>query len=259
MLNAPESGTMRIAVPCFGEEVAPLFGAARRFRVWDVCDGEIVGYHELGMEEGDGIQRTRMMRRLQVALVIANGIESRLRQFLETEGIQVVEKVIGTASDALFGYLAGRLNLPVSGRPETGVTVHTADVVEWTRELFHHHGWEVRTMHTPEFFPVDMICVITCPVCRNPVRVAVCCGAHAYRVEEEIREFHRMTVGGYNARVFVHQAHPTVADVCRSYGVELLDPSAFVDRCAANGSSSDLPPLRGPVAEHNKLNRSSVA
>jgi len=258
-MTAPEPGTLRIAIPCFGEEVAPLFGAARRFRIWDVRDGRIEQYGEVALEEDGGIVRTRLMRDMQVNVIVANGIEGRLRQMLETEGRIVVDQVIGTATDALFGYLAGRFRPARTEATPARQVHHTADVVAWTAELFERSGWQVRAVHDPAFFPVDLVCKTDCPVCHKPVRIAVCCGAHAYRVDEEIREFHRVTASGYHARVYVHQAISSVEKTCRSFGVELLDPSAFHRRQGRPLEPSDLPPLVGSIEEHVNLNQPSVA
>ena len=257
MVSMETKGTRsrRIAVPCFGEEVAPLFGAARRFRIWDIEDGSVVHYRELALDDDGPLARTRLMRTIEADVVLANGIESQLRQLLEAENRTVIGKVIGTATDALYGYLAGQITA-ISPDPSSKNTgLQTADVTAWTEDLLRSTGWKIRVVHEPEIFPVDFIGEKNCPICGKPVRIALCCGAHAYRVDEEIREFHRVTAGGYQARLYVHQAIPTVARTCAEYGIELLPPDRFAALAEGAPEPHDLPPLRGPVAGHPELNR----
>ncbi|HEB84169.1 MAG TPA: hypothetical protein ENI92_04120 [Bacteroidetes bacterium] len=246
--------TLRIAVPCFGEEVAPVFGSTRRFRVWVFEGGEVRDYRELAVEGADPLHRYRLVKELDTDVVICNGIEEHCREMLRAVGVEVVPGVVGTATDALFGYLAGRIRPPdLEHSPAPGeIHPHAADTVEWTRELFIENGWRVRRVREEEFYPVDLTAERTCPVCGRTVRVAVCCGAHAYRVDEEIRQFQRITAGHYQARVYVHQPLPSVVRRCRDFGIELLDPVSFVrhEKSGRGTGRAPLAPLTGPVEGH---------
>ncbi|MCB2198853.1 NifB/NifX family molybdenum-iron cluster-binding protein [bacterium] len=250
-----DSHQQRIAVPCFGEEVAPLFGVTRRFRVWDIEGGRVAHYREVALDDGGPLARTRLMRNLEVDVILANGIESQLRQLLESEGRLVIEGVVGTATDALYGFLAGRIQ-GVKFKGHTSPNrAQTADVTSWTEELLREGGWSIRTVHEPDIFPVDFVGERPCPICNKPVRIAVCCGSHAYRVDEEIREFQRVTSANYHARLYVHQALPSVARTCTEYGIELLPPDRFAELKEGGWHNCELPPLRGTIKGHPSLNR----
>ncbi len=251
-----KSQLLRIVVPCFGQEVAPLFGACRRFHVWEFEADKVVDHREIAMYVNDGTQRVRMLRRMGVHVLICNGIEERIRLTLEAEGIKVIDGVLGLVHDALYGYLAGRIHPQTheDGLDPSEVQAHTADLVEWTRELFQDNGWNVRSAHDSGIYPTDLVAELQCPICGKPVRVAICCGAHAYKVDEELLEFRRVTSDKYHSRVYVNQALGAISRACSEYEIELLDPSAFV-RVQEDQSKTYIPPLHGKVSGHEKLNK----
>jgi predicted Fe-Mo cluster-binding NifX family protein len=254
-----ENGIFRshVAIACFGEEVAPCFDTARRFRYWVIVDGEAVDYRELEAEGSEGISRVKLLKRVEVDVLICNGITERLQEMLEADGCVVIDGVLGSASDALFGLLAGQIKprpQKVSLKPEQRQP-HTADLVTWTEELFQKLGWRVRKVLQDSMFPIDLLAEKSCPVCGKPVRAAICCGAHAYRIEEEIQELRRIAAASYNARVYVHHAVPGVSHTCRDFEIDLLDPDDFTNGDALKNQGGILPPLKGYIAGHEALNK----
>jgi predicted Fe-Mo cluster-binding NifX family protein len=252
-----ETGSrIRIAVSCFGEEVAPCFETARRFRFWEIVDGEAHRYRELEAEGQDALSRVRLLHSVKAQVLICNGISERVREILETEGCVVIDGVLGSATDALFGFLAGH----ISPRPATTtlppfqMQPHTADLVDWTIELFRNLGWTVHRVEEDNLLPIDLTAEKPCPLCGKPVRIAVCCGAHAYRIEEEIQELKRITAASYHSRVYVHHALPGLRDTCRDFEIELLDPRDFANGNTERKQSGTLPPLKNKVTGHEKLN-----
>ncbi len=247
---------LRIAIPCFSEEVAPRFEAARRFRYWLVEDNKVIQYQEISLDRPpDGFERIRLMEQYDVNVVLCNGISETSRQILKAKGCKVIQSVMGSASDALFGYLAEKIvqigqSHPLLPGPDQPSTV---DLVEWTFDLVSSLGWSVKKEKRPEAYPVDMTARLTCPVCNHEIRVAICCGAHAFRVDQEIREFHRVTATGYHDRIYIHQQLPGVARTCTEYGIHLIDPSDFSSLAAAEGETDPLILLTGPVDGHDRL------
>ncbi len=246
----------RIAIACFGEEVAPCFDSAHRFRYWRIVDDEAVDYRELESEGSEGIARVKLMKQAGVDVLICNGISARMCEMVEGDGCVVIDGVVGSASDALFGLLAGQIK-PRRQEPPLKpeqIQHHTADLVAWTEVLFQKLEWEVRRVLEDYLFPIDLLAERQCPLCGKIIRTAICCGAHAYRIEKEIQELKRVTAVGYNARIYVHHAIPGVSSTCRDFEIELLDPNDF-----ANGESVNhhnvLPPLKGLIAGHDALNK----
>ncbi|MFH1862985.1 MAG: NifB/NifX family molybdenum-iron cluster-binding protein [bacterium] len=246
-----------IAAPCYAEEVAPCFDTASRFRYWEIESGIVVEHRELEVEGSEGIARVRWLKDLYMDVLICNGISEHLREMIEEYGCLVIYGVVGSASDALFRFLAGRIQPQQPSpplKPEL-IQPHTADLVIWTEDLFGELGWQLRRVIQNGLFPIDLLAQRDCPVCGKRVRAAICCGAHAYQIEEEVREFRRITADGYNTRVYVHYALPGVFQTCCDFDIELLDPQDFTDGCLKKQSrKTALPPLRRRIEGHEALN-----
>jgi len=254
--NKERGKVVRIAITCFGEEVAPCFAATRRFRIWELGSDDRIKSSELIHDQSGGLSRIRLLKQSGVDVLICNGIEGQVRQLLEASGCHVVDGVIGSVTDALYCYLTGKFSVDTADNSvgTNQLQPHTADLVEWTRELFISLGWTVEKVTEPEAFPIDLEAVIACPVCGKPVRVAICCGAHIYRVESEIREFSHITTRGYNASVYVHHALKEIVDRCHDYEIELLDPASFTASTLGRPDQIQLPPLRCRIKDHDKIN-----
>ncbi len=249
---------IRIAIPCFGEEIAPCFEAAHHFLFWSYQNKEICRSGDFEAPgPADGLHRIRQLSKSRIDVLICNGISETSRNLLNAKGCKVIQGIVGPISDALYAYLAGKIIHDGTEYRLSAVTPQprVADMVEWTLELFRHHGWEASSESRPEAFAVDIIAEKPCPVCSKPVRVAICCGAHAYRIDAEIREFQRITAAsGYNLRIYVHQALPGVVAKCREYGIVLLDPESFSDSDGDANALYPLEPIRDKVAGHPHLN-----
>ena len=247
---------LRIVIPCFGEEVAPRFEAARHFRLWIVEDSKVINYVEIDLEKPpDGFIRIRLMEEHGVNVIVCNGISEPTRQILKAKGCKVVQSVMGSASDALFGFLAEKIvhiGQPNTLRPGPAQP-DTADLVEWTISLVRKLGWSVTREYQPESFPVDIVAGLVCPVCGHDIRIAICCGAHAFRVDEEIREFHCVTVSGYHARTYIHQQLPGVVRACKEYGIHLVDPATFSTLETVEAQEGALILLGDRVTGHERL------
>lgn len=255
-LQKEQGKVVRIAISCFGEEIAPCFAATRRFRIWELGPDNKIDCGELIISQPGGLARIRLLKQSCIDVLICNGIEGQARQLLEASDCRVVEGVIGFATDALYGYLAGKI--PVAPLYKTDGTVqlqpHTADLVEWTQELFISLGWTVEKVTHAEAYPIDLKATRLCPVCSRPVRVAICCGAHTYRVESEIQEFSHVTAREYHTRVYVHHALQNIVNKCRDYEIELLDPCSFTTSATSKPNQNQLPPLKCRIKDHDKIN-----
>ena len=247
----------RIVITCFGEEIAPCFDTARHFRYWEIVVGKAIQYRELTAENSDGIARVRLLKQVQANVLICNGISERYRQMLEAEGCIVIDGILGSATDALFGFLANKIKKPLRDKtlvPDQ-IQPHTADLVDWTIKVFQSFGWEVTHADHTNLFPIDLQALCKCPVCKKFIRVAICCGAHAYRVDDEIREFKRVTASAFDARVYIHHTIPGIESACRDFNIELLDPLDFAKETIDGKRYGPLPPLKNLIAGHDKLNK----
>jgi predicted Fe-Mo cluster-binding NifX family protein len=100
---------MRMAIALFGDEVSPHFGATGRFLVATVHDGHVQAQAVEDVSHLCPHDFPEFLSSLGVEKVICGGVHRRFRDDLEHRGIEVFWGVIGSASEALTAYLAGRL------------------------------------------------------------------------------------------------------------------------------------------------------
>jgi predicted Fe-Mo cluster-binding NifX family protein len=245
---------MIVAVPKFGESVAPCFEAAKYF-VMARLEGAQVSEQTIKKCSGcEGFGRVQLMRDKRVDVLICNGIKGFYRDLLRASGVKVLANVSGEIGTALEHLAAGEL-MPEAADEEPVVdadAIPLDDLVCWTRELFLAHGYDVRPGENLAPFPIDLVAEIQCPICQKPVRVAICCGAHTYRSTDEIRRLHQVASSGYNARVYIHSATPKIEQCCREYGIELVDPDG--EFAAEDDPAQDnVPILQGAIEGHEQM------
>lgn len=243
----------KIAVPQLDDAVAPRFEAARHFLVAEVESGQMVCSQVVTCDGPDGYRRVRMLQIHRVSVLICSGIKSSYRDVLVASGVKVISRYSGTVEKALEEYSAGSIGQDQCFADETAklYPVPHADLVERAKGLFGKCGYKVAPGPGDDSSLIDLVAEMLCPVCSKPVRVAICCGAHTYRADQEIAQFHQATLSGYHARVYVSPIQPAIWQCCREYGIEPLDPDQPVELRAAE-SGGAIPLLSGPIINHER-------
>ncbi len=249
---------VKIAIPQLGDAVAPRFEAASHILLATAEGGQVHSTTTIDCGGREGYQRVRMLQIHRVTVLICNGINGSYRDMLTGSGVTVVPNVSGLVDYALGRYLEGKL-VPDDSTEDNGVggwAIPHQKLVESARGLFESRGYQVGPGPGPDAFLIDLVAEITCPVCNRPVKVAICCGAHTYRADQEIVEFHHATPSGYNARVYVCPPSPPIKKCCREYGIELVAPEAS-DEEDDRETSGKIPLLKGPVIDHEQASGSA--
>ena len=217
---------MTVAVPKFEDTVAPCFEVARLFLFARVEDGRIVDRQTVECE-GEGLGHMRLLRERHACAVICGGIKNFYRDSMEAAGIAVFSNVCGSVEEALRRFLAGELKAgtPTAETIEEQSWIPREDLICWTTDLFLASGYEVLPGDDTVPLPIDLIAKYICPVCARPVLVAICCGAHTYRSDQEIKQLYQVARTDYHARVYVHPSSQPVMQICKEYDVELIDPN----------------------------------
>ena len=244
---------MIVAVPKFKDEIAPCFEVASTF-VITTYEGDNETEKSLQNCEGcEGFGRVRLLNEYNVNVLICNGIKAFYKDILANSGVTVIDKVTLPVEEALKRYYQGNLKA-AEIKPELlniDSSIPLDDIICWTKDLFQTNGYKISKVKDSAPFPIDLVAEITCPVCRKPIRVAICCGAHSYRIDQDLLEFHRVAATDYHAQVYVHPAQPEIARRCDEFGIELIDPLA--DFCEIKRKSKKtVPVLKKPAAGHEK-------
>ncbi|RJP73470.1 MAG: hypothetical protein C4524_14435 [Candidatus Zixiibacteriota bacterium] len=218
----------KIAVPRFADDIAPLFDAAQRVAVYRADRDQPVLVEVIPFSSPPGLDRVRALREQGISILICNGIGSQAKSMLQTCGITVINNVTGPVQEALRAYYSGELcgstGDPIFQVPP--VTAALSERIYHARNLLARFGWKVSPGEGCAPFPVDLVAENRCPVCKGPVRAAVCCGMHSHRVDEEIREFHQAAADHFDLLIYALAAPVEVEKTCFEYGIQILDLNA---------------------------------
>ena len=107
---------MRVAIPHFGESVAPCFEYCSTMAIFVIEDGKVVSQMDFPLETRVPFDRVRLMKLEQVDVVVCGGVQDYLEDILRESGIEVISWVSGTVADLLGRFVAGALT-PGTARP----------------------------------------------------------------------------------------------------------------------------------------------
>jgi len=110
---------MKIAIPRFGESVAPCFEYGSTMAFFTVEEGRIIDQVDVPLQSRLPFDRVRLMKEKEVDTVICGGVQALYEDLLKASDIQVVSWVSGKVEDLLHLFLKGRLT---SGTARLGDT-----------------------------------------------------------------------------------------------------------------------------------------
>jgi predicted Fe-Mo cluster-binding NifX family protein len=115
---------VKLAIPRFGEQVAPCFEYSATIAIFTVERRRIVDQVDFSLQSREALDRVRLLRDQGVDTLICGGVHAFFENMLVEHGIQVISWVSGNVDDLLRQYLHGQLT---SGkdRAESGPGTHT--------------------------------------------------------------------------------------------------------------------------------------
>jgi predicted Fe-Mo cluster-binding NifX family protein len=96
-------------MPRFGESIAPCFGYSVTITIFTIKRGKVVDQIDFHLQSSDILDRVRLLRDQQVGTLICGGLQERLQDMLETNGVRVISWVSGRVDDLLDCFLRGEL------------------------------------------------------------------------------------------------------------------------------------------------------
>ncbi len=100
---------VRIAIPRFGESVAPCFGQTSTITIFTVHRKRIVSQEDFAFNSRDSLDRIRLLRDQEVDVLICGGMQDVYETLLSARGIRVYSWVSGNAEDLIDRFLHGTL------------------------------------------------------------------------------------------------------------------------------------------------------
>jgi predicted Fe-Mo cluster-binding NifX family protein len=105
-----------VAIPRFGEVVAPCFGSSATISIFTLAGRTVVEERSFCLQSRDALDRLRLLRDQGVELLICGGVQEFLQDALEEGGITVISWVSGSVDSLLKSFMAGEL-VPKTGAP----------------------------------------------------------------------------------------------------------------------------------------------
>jgi predicted Fe-Mo cluster-binding NifX family protein len=100
---------VRVAIPRFGELVAPCLGYSATITIFTIRREKVVTQVDFRLQSRDVLDRVRLLRDQQVKTVICGGVEEHLEDMLQADGVHVISWVSGAVDELLDCYLRGEL------------------------------------------------------------------------------------------------------------------------------------------------------
>ncbi len=242
---------MKVVIAIYGDEIAPCFEAAKRFRLFESGDANPENSRLMECRQSGPIARMRLVSDCGAETLICNGIRNFYKNALEARGCRVYNKITGDYLTALDRLFDGKLKSDDPRRLENTepCLFELAELMEMTREYLTGNGYNLDTGEGK--FPVDFKAYYNCPECGRKIRVAVCCGGHLFNWEKEVRELHAVSEG-YDAAMYVHAPNKPVEKCCRDFRINLLDP-LVLENPGTEVKKAPIPGLMHPVRGHKKI------
>ncbi|MBW2529685.1 MAG: hypothetical protein JRI23_36250 [Deltaproteobacteria bacterium] len=100
----------RVAVPLFGEEVAPRFCSADRVLLADVLGRSVGPLHRISLGDASWAHRLAELAAAGVTVLLCGGFNRRFHPLAERHGIEVIWGLFGSAERLVHAYADGALD-----------------------------------------------------------------------------------------------------------------------------------------------------
>jgi predicted Fe-Mo cluster-binding NifX family protein len=110
-----EKETTKIAVPLFGERIAPRFDTALKVLFITIEDGKIAEEEEITLVGVHPLRMSHWFKEEGVDIVICAAIDVMCSRTIVENDIQLFCRIVGPAREAVSAYLNGNLNSMAMG------------------------------------------------------------------------------------------------------------------------------------------------
>lgn len=110
---------MKVAIPRFGEDVAPCFEYSATIAIFTISRRRVVDQTDFTLQSREALDRIRLLRDQKVDTLICGGVQDKFEDLLRANGIRVISWVTGKVEDLLDQFIQETL-VPGSGRLGTG-------------------------------------------------------------------------------------------------------------------------------------------
>ncbi len=101
---------MKVAIPRFGERVAPCFEYSATIAIFVTRKKKIIEQKDFVLRSTESFDRLRLLKDQGVDVLICGGIQDRFEDMVRASDIKVVSWVSGNVETLLTRFLEGRLS-----------------------------------------------------------------------------------------------------------------------------------------------------
>ena len=99
--------TVRVAVPRFGENIAPCFEYTTTIAIFTVVNGVVDSQADFILQSRERLDRLRLLKDQNVQVLVCGGIEAHFEQMVEAAGIEILSWMSGTVDEVLSSLIDG--------------------------------------------------------------------------------------------------------------------------------------------------------
>ena len=100
---------MKVAIPRFGEEVAPCFEYSATIAIFTIEKRKVVKQTDFSLQSQEALDRVRLLRDQLVDTLICGGVQDSFEDLVSAIGIRVISWVSGNVDKLLEQYVRGEL------------------------------------------------------------------------------------------------------------------------------------------------------
>ena len=108
-MKCSDSPETKLAIPRFGESVAPCFEFSATIAIFRVAGGQVTDQIDFTLLSKSSLDRVRLLKDQGVNVLICGGIQDRFEDLVRASRIQVISRVRGNVEDLLAAFIQGRL------------------------------------------------------------------------------------------------------------------------------------------------------
>jgi predicted Fe-Mo cluster-binding NifX family protein len=99
---------LKVAMPRFGEEIAPCFEYSATIAIFTVERKQVIGQMDFTLQSRESLDRVRLLADQQVDVLICGGIQKAFESLVRARGIQVYSWLEGQVEDLLDRFIKGQ-------------------------------------------------------------------------------------------------------------------------------------------------------
>lgn len=100
---------MKVAMPRFGENIAPCFGASATIAIFTISRQRVIDQTDFTLQSREALDRVRLLGDQQVDVLICGGVQAAVERIISARDIRVYSWVSGRVEDLLNQFLENRL------------------------------------------------------------------------------------------------------------------------------------------------------